>query len=242
MRDAGTDSQQEPDGGSAWDFPPHKTPPPLERAPWWRSARVREIIETLCLALLIFVAVRVVVLNFRVDGLSMESSLHDGQMLLVNRNAYATFDTWALVDWLPGVAHDPHTVHLFSPPQRGDIVVLTPPGEGDTTPYIKRIIGLPGETVHLRDDGVYIDGVHLEEPYLDPIESMCASQTACGPFTVPPGHVFVLGDNRSNSLDSPDFGPVPVEDIIGKAWIIYWPPGDVGIVPDPAYPAATEHP
>jgi signal peptidase I len=199
-------------------------------------------VETLCLAILIFVSVRVVVLNFRVDGMSMESNLHDGQMLLVNRNAYTSIDTWALVDWIPGIAHDPHNVHLFSPPQRGDIVVLHPPVEDANTPYIKRIIGLAGDNVELRDDGVYINGSRLMEPYIDTTVAMCASQPDCGPFTVPPDHVFVLGDNRAHSLDSPDFGSVPVSDIIGKAWLIYWPIDSAGVIPEEDYPTAESTP
>lgn len=201
-----------------------------------RSRRVREIIQLALIALLIFLLVRTVVLSFRVVGSSMIPNLHSGQALLVNRNAYFSFDTWALVDWLPWVDHeDPNIIHLFSPPQRGDIVILKRPDNSGTTPLVKRIIGLEGETIELKDDGVYINGQRLDEPYLD-TTSMCAGQPDCGPFEVPEGHVFVLGDNRSNSRDSPDFGPVPIDNIIGKAWLSYWPLNDFGIVPHYEYP------
>jgi signal peptidase I len=185
--------------------------------------------------------VRAVVLNFRVDGLSMTPGLQDNEMLLVNRNAYLSFDAWAFVDWLPGVEHEQENiVHPFSPPQRGDIVVLDAPVNDATQPYIKRIIGLEGETVEIRDDGVYIDGQRLNEPYLEGEDSMCASQPDCGPFTVPEGSVFVLGDNRDHSSDSPDFGPVDEDRIIGKAWLSYWPTDEIGIVPHYDYPEIDE--
>lgn len=200
------------------------------------KSMIREIIETLLLALIIFLAVRAVVLNFRVDGLSMTPNLHNGDMVLVNRNAYLSFNTWALVDWLPGVDHDPNVVHPFSPPQRGDIVVLHPPVTHATEPYIKRIVGLPGETVEIRDDGLYINGHHLEEPYLGDKVTECAGQRFCGPLTVPEGSVFVLGDNRGDSEDSGDFGPVEIDQIVGKAWLIYWPWDSIGIVPHHDYP------
>jgi len=200
---------------------------------------VREIVETILLAVVIFVAVRAVVLNFKVDGLSMEPSFADGEMLLVNRNAYAHFDTWALVDWLPFVEHeDEKVVYPFNPPERGDVVVFTPPPPGEDKPYIKRIIGLPGDTVEIRDEGVYVDGQRLNEPYLEGISTSCRPITDfCGPpVTVPEGHLFVLGDNRNNSEDSRYFGPVPEGNVIGKAWITYWPTDMIGIVPHYDYP------
>lgn len=206
-----------------------------------KRSRYRDIIETLLLAVLIFVAVRMVVVNYRVVGQSMLPGLEGGEMLLVNRNAYASFDTWALVDWLPGVEHEEaNIVHPFSPPQRGDIVVLNAPVEGSSSPYIKRIIGLEGETVEIRDEVVLIDGQPLNEPYLDDETTMCRAQPDCGPFLVPEGSVFVLGDNRDNSSDSPDFGPVEIDDIIGKAWFGYWPLNKIGVVPHYDYPEISD--
>lgn len=197
-----------------------------------QGSMVREIVETLLLALIIFVAVRAVVLNFRVDGLSMTPSLQNSEMLLVNRNAYAHFDAWSLVDWLPLVEHaEASEVYPFDPPRRGDIIVFNPPVSNESQPYIKRVIGLPGETVEIRAGGVYIDGNRLDEPYLNGAETPCASQPACGPFMVPQDSVFVLGDNRDNSTDSPDFGPVSLDRIIGKAWLSYWPLDRMGTMP-----------
>jgi signal peptidase I len=208
-----------------------------------RRSIVREIVETLLLALIIFVAVRAVVLNFRVDGFSMMPSLHDQEMLLVNRNAYAHFDAWSLVDWLPLVEHaEASEIHPFSPPQRGDIIVFDPPVENPQEPYIKRIIGLPGETVEIRDDGVFVDGVRLDEPYLGGEETSCARQRVCGPLTVPEGSVYVLGDNRDDSTDSADFGPVALDRIIGKVWLTYWPLKQFGVAPSIDYGGSGESP
>ena len=201
---------------------------------------VREIVETLLLALIIFVAVRAVVLNFRVDGLSMTPSLENNEMLLVNRNAYLNFDTWAFVDWIPGIEHDdPNVVYPFSPPERGDIVVFDAPVNNASKPYIKRVIGLEGETVEIHDDHVFINGEQVDEPYLEGAATFCSGGADCEPVTVPEGHVFVLGDNRDNSQDSRAFGPVPLDAIIGKAWFTYWPFGEIGTVPHFEYPELT---
>lgn len=206
-----------------------------------QTSMVREIIETLILALIIFVAVRSVVLNFRVDGLSMTPSLQNNEMLLVNRNAYAHFDTWALVDWLPLVDHEEeNVVYPFDPPQRGDIIVFDAPVEGEDKPYIKRVIGLAGETVEIHDNGVYINGERLDEDYLGGELTYCGQEgDPCPTVVVPEGSVFVLGDNRDNSSDSRVFGPVTTDRVIGKAWVTYWPSDVIGVVPHYDYPELT---
>jgi signal peptidase I len=200
---------------------------------------VREVIETLLLALLIFVAVRAVVLNFRVDGHSMDTSLHDNEMLLVNRNAYFALDQEKWLGWIPGVDYDAgDTWRPFGNPDRGDIVVLNPPSSANADkPYIKRVIGVPGDTLEVRDEGVYINGTHLDEPYLDGKPTNCPSNCHYGgPIEIPDGYVYVMGDNRTRSEDSRVFGLEPIGDIIGKAWVTYWPASDVGVVPDADYP------
>lgn len=207
-------------------------------APKARSM-IREIAETLVLALLIFVLVRAVVLNFRVEGHSMDSSLHNNEMLLVNRNAYLTIDGDKWFGWIPFVRTDPDEVwRPFGIPERGDIIVLNPPGVDEDKPYIKRVIGVPGDTLEIRDDGVFIDGVRIDEPYIDSGNLTQCRQSGqyCGPIEIPDGYVYVLGDNRMNSKDSRYFGLVPIGNIIGKAWITYWPVGDIGVVPHNDYP------
>ena len=202
-----------------------------------KSSMVREIVETLLLALIIFVAVRAVVLNFRVDGLSMNPSLENNEMLLVNRNVYFNFDTWSLVDWLPLVDHEEeNVVYPFHPPERGDIIVFDPPVNGASQPYIKRVIGVPGETIEIQDSRVLVNGQEIEEPYLEGERTFCQGDRDCGPVIVPKESVFVLGDNRDNSQDSRIFGPVPVENIIGKAWVTYWPVDELGFTPHFEYP------
>jgi signal peptidase I len=196
---------------------------------------VREIIETLLLAFVIFVAVRAVVLNFKVDGTSMVPNLHNQEMLLVNRNIYFHFDLNGVLDDLPFIERDgERIVYPFHPPERGDIIVFDPPTLADK-PYIKRVIGLPGETITIADGFVYVDGVKLNEPYIDGAITEC-NRSKCDPVKVPEGSVFVLGDNRRSSSDSRIFGPVSVDDIIGKAWITYWPFSDFGMVPHYDYP------
>ena len=102
-------------------------------------------------------------------------------------------------------------------------------------PYIKRVIGLPGETITIADGFVYVDGVKLDEPYIDGGITEC-NRSNCEPVVIPEGEVYVLGDNRRNSSDSRIFGPIPVENIIGKAWVTYWPFSDFGLVPHYDYP------
>ena len=196
------------------------TPAPTARNQAGRA--VREIVETLLLAALIFFLVRLVVLNFRVDGESMLPNLDDGQMLLVNRNAYQYFD-------FGGELYYP-----FDPPERGDVIVFQPP-TGSDKPYIKRIIGLPGEEVTFGDGKVFIDGEVLDEDYIDERTRCNAARSDGCDVVVPDGYVYVLGDHRTNSSDSRAFGAVPIENIVGKAWLSYWPANDVGLVPHETY-------
>lgn len=187
------------------------------------SRALREILETLALAALIFFLVRLVVLNFRVDGESMLPNLDDGQMLLVNRNAYQFYD----------IGGD--RFYPFDPPERGDVIVFDPPTKSDK-PYIKRVIGLPGEEVTFRNGLVFVDGETLDEDYIEyPTNCRVRREEVCDAI-VPEDHVFVLGDHRTNSSDSRVFGSVPVGNIVGKAWLSYWPVDDIGFVPHETYP------
>jgi signal peptidase I len=204
-----------------------------------RSSALREIIETALLALLIFVLVRAFVLNFKVDGSSMEPTFETGEMLLVNRNAYRSLDAWDVIDWIPGVDERHGTPLLdFGDPERGDVIVFTPPPPGLDKPYIKRVIGMPGDTVEVRNEGVFVNGIQLDEAYVGGKPSICQpSWDYCNtPVIIPDGTVYVMGDNRTDSEDSRFFGPVPAENIIGKAWIVYWPTEVWGPVKHPDYP------
>ncbi len=159
------------------------------------KAAIREILKTVLLALLIFVAIRAVAHNFEVHGFSMEPNLHDGQFIIVNRAAY----------W-------------FSDPLRGDIVVFKTDNRG----IVHRIVGLPGEVIEMRNGKLYVNGEKQEEPYIQG-----------GPLSVSPrrllhGRFFIVGDNRAAT----SWHIVPRRDLIGRAWLIYWPISDWGMVPN----------
>jgi signal peptidase I len=191
-----------------------------------------ELVETALLTLVLFALVRLVVLNFRVDGQSMAPTLTHGQYLLVNRVAYLGVDrAWA--PWWPWPERcRDQTCYLFGPPQRGDIVVFWPPTPTDR-PFIKRLIGLPGEQVEVRDGAVLVDGRPLSEAYVRGLAGYVAP-----PVLVPPGQYYVLGDNRDNSTDSHLFGVLAADQIIGRAWLSYWPSERWGMVVAPRYEAA----
>lgn len=196
----------------------------------------RELVETVLIALMLFLVVQSMVQNRWVDGQSMEPTLHPDERLIIDRFSYLRWDDTVLAGLVqaPANAERPH--YIFGEgPERGDIIVLHPP-TGDTTDYIKRIIAFPDETVQIKqNDGVYIDGVRLNEPYIKEKPGY-----NYGPYQVPSQHVFVLGDNRNDSSDSHLWGPLRMSDIVGKAWISYWPRELLGLVPHPSY-AEMEH-
>jgi signal peptidase I len=182
---------------------------------------VGEVLQTIVLALLIFVLVRNVVANFRIEGSSMEPNFHDGQFLFINRFAYC-----------PGLHLDMAPVDLkwsktwcFWQPQRGDVIIFRYPRD-PTKDYIKRVIGLPGDKVEVKSGQVYINDEALPEPFGPNPGSYSAP-----PITVPPDQVYVMGDNRNNSSDSHMWGPLPENYIVGRAWLSYWPPQDWGQIP-----------
>ncbi|MCC6705064.1 MAG: signal peptidase I [Thermomicrobiales bacterium] len=203
-----------------------------------RSGALRETIETLILAALIFFGVRQLVLNFQVDGHSMDPNLDNGEMLLVNRHAYETYNLSALINWLPFININDHVVTPFGAVERGDIVVFNPPN--DDKPYIKRIIATAGDEVSFQDGHVFVNGQQvIEEHIVKPTN--CPSASCREAIIVPEGYVYVLGDNRTSSQDSRYFGPIAIDSIIGKAIFAYWPVSDIGRVPHYDYdvPAAT---
>jgi signal peptidase I len=187
----------------------------------------RDLIETGILALLIFLAVRAMVQNFRVEGSSMQTSLHDGQYILINKAIYFKANL-GFLDFLPffDTGDDPNQ-YIFRAPRRGDVVVFRFPND-PSRDFIKRIIAEPGETVRIRDGLVFIDGKVIEEPYITK-----RPQYSYGPETVPPRHYFVLGDNRNNSYDSHVWGMLSEDNIIGQAWISYWPFSSFGLLSNP---------
>lgn len=187
----------------------------------------REIVETLILALLIFLTVRGMVQNFRVEGSSMEPNLHNDEYLIVNKAVYFRLD----FDWLGKVMpflgiQEGEGFYLFHPPRRGEVIVFRYP-QDPSRDFIKRVIGTPGETVEIRSGKVYINGIPVEEPYLRDLPLYMLP-----PQKVPLGNYFVLGDNRNNSSDSHIWGVVPIDNVVGRAWFTYWPMNQWGLAPN----------
>lgn len=195
--DAGLDGDQDGDGVPG----PDATPTISNRA---RRARgLLDWIVVVGVALLVAFLVRTFVLaHFVVDGESMMTTLHNGDRVFVNKLSYRLHD-----------------------PRRGDVVVLHEIQPGvEKRDLIKRVIGLPGEEIAMRDCIVTIDGVPLDEPYLDDAE---VSPGNCGPpidpQVVPEDAVFVMGDNRDESQDSRALGPIDEDDLVGRAFVVFWP-------------------
>jgi signal peptidase I len=190
---------------------------------------IRELVETGLLALLVFLSVRASFQNFKVDGSSMYPTLEDGQFLIVNKLVYSEVDVEKLGKFIPFVeAGEDAKRNVFHGPQRGDIVVLQDPRKPETD-LIKRVIGLPGETVEIVGGKVYINDLQLEEPYITSPWNDTKPK-----ILIPDGEYYVLGDNRDNSLDSrsSQVGLVPGDLIIGKAMLSYWPRDKFGLAPN----------
>lgn len=159
-----------------------------------RSHLAREIVETAALTLLIFLAIHFTVQNYQISGTSMTNTLQNDQFVLVNKIAY-----------------------LFHAPERGDVIVCHEPDQPERD-IIKRIIGLPGDTIKLDATNIWVNGVLLNEPYI-------RSKYNPGAVTLKlkADEFFVMGDNRVDSQDSRYFGPVRRDYIVGKAVLVYWP-------------------
>ena len=179
---------------------------------------ILEIIETLVLTLVIFFIVQTFVAQpYRVEQQSMESTLMPDQYVLVDKLS-PRWDDYS----------------------RGDIVVFEPPAAwvegGIGTPFIKRVVGLPGETVEIRDGGVWVEGARLEEDYVFDGQPTTAPEEPQR-WVIPEGELFVLGDHREASADSRTFGPIGRDKVIGRAVLRYWPLDTIGILPTPTYAA-----
>ena len=193
---------------SSSSLAPVETAPAKPKRKTKAGGAVREILETLVLTALIFLGVRVLVQNYKVEGFSMEPTLNDGQYLLINKIG----------------------TH-FHQPERGDIIVFEYPLDTSKS-FVKRVIGVPGDTVQISPaHQTIVDGHVLNEPYIK-----AQAVSIYPPTTVPPGEYFVMGDNRNNSSDSRSWGMLPAKDVIGEAWVSYWPPSNWGTVHEFRYP------
>jgi signal peptidase I len=166
---------------------------PAEEGTKWKRF-VLDIIETLVLAVILFVGINAVSARVRVDGFSMRPTLEDGEFVLVSKMSYT-----------------------FGEYERGDIIVFHFPLNPEEE-LVKRIIGLPGDRVMVQNNQLYLNGNLVSEDYI------AQAPLYSGEWTVAEGHLFVLGDNRNNSNDSKDWGLLPQENVVGKAVLIYWPP------------------
>lgn len=162
---------------------------------------LREVGITILVAVAIFFCLRATVQGYTVQYTCMLPSVEEGDWIMVNKASY-----------------------YFSDPQRGDVIVFDPPISSDY-PFIKRVIGLPGDTVEVKQGTIFINGIPLEEEYI--MEPPRYSMT---PKKIPDGQYFVLGDNRNHANDSHTGWTASRDSIIGKAWFIYWPPGQCELV------------
>jgi len=171
---------------------------PSKEVSGWRL--VLDVLETIVLSILLFLAINAISARIRVDGFSMEPTLMNGEFVIVNRLAYR-----------------------IGEPSIGDIIVFHYPKDPEQE-FIKRVIGLPGDDVRITAGQVYVNNQVLSEPYI------AAPPRYDSEWPVPESSLFVLGDNRNNSSDSHNWGTVPLENVIGKAIIVYWPPSDWGFI------------
>ena len=168
------------------------------------------LLQTVLFAVILFVVVNMLTARIRVEGDSMEPNLVDGQFVVVNKLAYFLDD-----------------------PERGDIIVFRFPLNPDRR-FIKRVIGLPGDLVEVQEGRVFVNGEMLVEPYLS------VAPAYNDEWEVGFDEVFVLGDNRNNSSDSQNWGSLNLEDIIGKAVLVYWPLDEMGWIPSYNLAAAAD--
>lgn len=186
---------------------------------------LKEIIETCVLALAMFLIVQISMESKRVEGSSMEPTLGTGQRILVNKLVYSHVHMNTVSKLIPFYQADPYEwSFLFHPPRRGEVLVFQFPKD-PSRDFVKRVIGLPGETIEIRNGLVYINGEYLEESYVKSL-----SRGSIGPIEIDSYTYFVMGDNRTSSSDSRDWGTLPLDHVIGKAWMQYWPLSDVNLI------------
>tara|TARA_B100000029_G_scaffold331535_1_gene323808 strand:+ start:718 stop:1308 length:591 start_codon:yes stop_codon:yes gene_type:complete len=187
------------------------------------KSTVFEILETLAFALVVLFLMQTAVANYKVDLYSMDETLKPGDRLVVNRLLYAHVSENRFIDavsfWQDG--EQDGSSFLFHTPRRGEIIVFKFPMD-ISKDYVKRIIGLPGELIAIKRGQVLVDGEPLTEPYV-----VHNDRSNMNPILVPEDTYFVLGDNRDVSSDSRNWGVVPLDNIVGKVWLRYWPGSEI---------------
>ncbi|NDJ79332.1 MAG: signal peptidase I [Chloroflexi bacterium] len=195
-----------------WHFPPDyedrvwtsEQPKPTRKSTSW----FKEIAQLVLIVVVLRVLLDALLPRYVVDGASMEPNFHTSERVIVDRISM-----------------------VVTGPSRGDVVVLESPTDPDDL-LIKRVVGLPNETIEIRNGRVHIDGELLDEPY---VSEFCTYRSCNGRWELGPEEYFVLGDNRSSSYDSHSFGPVATELIKGIARVRYWPFSEVDILDAPEY-------
>lgn len=204
------DAVAQPSRSSATDSTPYLeawdgvSTPPTGRRHGDGFRFLREVLQIVVVAALLFAGTRTVVQGREVRGPSMQPTYHTGQRLFVTR-------------------------YFFDDPSRGDVVVFHPPSPSRDD-YIKRVIGVPGDHIQVRNGRVLVNGEALSESYLPAnVQTNCAGRWCDLPLG--PDEYYVMGDNRPNSSDSRAWGPVRESTIVGKAWLLYYPFSDFGFAP-----------
>jgi signal peptidase I len=189
------------------------------------SRVAREVFEAVVLALIVFLVIQTGVRNFKVEGASMQPTLHGGQFLLVNKLVYFKLDTARISRIVPFWKVDRSSQRFaLRPPNRGEVIVFHYPRDV-TKDFVKRVVGLPGETVEVREGTTYIDGQPIDEPYLTTTDRSSSKLVL-----LDREEYYVMGDNRRGSNDSRNWGPVSEELLLGKVWFVYWPFSEMGLV------------
>ena len=187
---------------------------------------IRELVETVLLSLAVFLALHFSVQNFRVEGSSMVPTLTEGQYIVANKIIYSRVSTDTLAQFLPFIqpSGEDNSLYTFHPPQYGEIIIFNFPSDSSRD-LVKRVIGMPGDTIEIESGRVIRNGVVLDEPYV-----INRDRRTVGPIVVPENSYYVLGDNRRSSSDSRDWGFLSNEHVIGRAWISYWPSDLIGVL------------
>lgn len=204
--------------------PPGSAPPKGKK-----KRQLKETIEAVIIALVLALFIRTFVIQaFKIPSSSMEDTLLIGDHIIVSKFSYGIqVPRPAIIRFLglPVPFFSTRLFNVWGNINRGDIIVFRFPGDR-TKDYIKRAVGLPGDSIEIRDRVIYINGKKVDDPWAVhkgwPYGVDSEKGDYFGPYTVPEGHVFAMGDNRERSFDSRFWGPVPINDIKGKAFLIYW--------------------
>ena len=185
---------------STINFEPNHQPADSGRSSAGILRFILDLLETVVFSAILFLGINAVSARIRVEGFSMEPTFSSGEFVIVNKLAYK-----------------------YGDPHYGDIIVFHYPRDPEQE-YIKRIIGLPGDRIQIEQGQLFINQIPFSEPYI------AEAPTYQSEWTVPEDSLFVLGDNRNESSDSHNWGPVPLDYVVGKAQIVYWPPNSWGMV------------